>query len=118
MVRIGHAMPVRSLCFSPDSQLLVTASDDKEIKIYDVYVNVTLHHIPNMTLCIVSILSLSLSLSLSVLCSQHANLAGTLSGHSSWVLSVAFSPDNQHFATGYVHEYSKYVCISYITYHV
>ena len=31
---------------------------------------------------------------------QHANLAGTLSGHSSWVLSVAFSPDNQHFVTG------------------
>jgi len=29
-------MPVRSLCFSPDSQLLVTASDDKDVKIYDV----------------------------------------------------------------------------------
>ena len=33
---IGHAMPVRSLCFSPDSQLLVTGSDDKDMKIYDV----------------------------------------------------------------------------------
>ena len=32
----GHAMPVRSLCFSPDSQLLLTASDDKDMKIYDV----------------------------------------------------------------------------------
>ena len=31
----GHAMPVRSLCFSPDSLLLVTASDDREMKIYD-----------------------------------------------------------------------------------
>ena len=31
-------MPVRSLCFSPDSQLLVTASDDKDMKIYDVLV--------------------------------------------------------------------------------
>ena len=29
-------MPVRSLCFSPDSQLLVTASDDQDMKIYDV----------------------------------------------------------------------------------
>ena len=32
----GHAMPIRSLCFSPDSQLLVTVSDDSHIKLYDV----------------------------------------------------------------------------------
>ena len=60
-------MPIRSLTFSPDSQLLVTASDDGHLKMYDV---------------------------------QHANLAGTLSGHGSWVLSVDFSPDNTHFVSG------------------
>lgn len=32
----GHAMSVRSLCFSPDSQMLLTASDDGHMKIYDV----------------------------------------------------------------------------------
>ena len=64
---VGHAMPIRSLTFSPDSQLLVTASDDGHLKMYDV---------------------------------QHANLAGTLSGHGSWVLSVDFSPDNTHFVSG------------------
>lgn len=36
------------------------------------------------------------------MCSEHAILAGTLSGHSSWVLSVAFSPDDKHFVTGLV----------------
>lgn len=30
----------------------------------------------------------------------HANLAGTLSGHASWVLSVAFSPDGKRFVSG------------------
>ena len=33
---IGHSMAVRSLCFSPDSQYLITASDDKKMNIYDV----------------------------------------------------------------------------------
>lgn len=30
---------------------------------------------------------------------MHANLAGTLSGHASWVLSVAFSPDGKRFVS-------------------
>ena len=62
-------MTIRSLTFSPDSQILLTASDDGHLKMYDV---------------------------------QHANLAGTLSGHSSSVASVAFSPDNTHFVSAYV----------------
>ena len=32
----GHAMPIRSLTFSPDSQKLLTGSDDGHMKIYDV----------------------------------------------------------------------------------
>uniref|UniRef100_A0A3B4WW37 Superkiller complex protein 8 n=1 Tax=Seriola lalandi dorsalis TaxID=1841481 RepID=A0A3B4WW37_SERLL len=64
---------VRSLTFSPDSQLLVTASDDGYIKIYDMELKNNTNY------------------------KQHANLAGTLSGHGSWVLNVAFSPDDTHF---------------------
>ena len=30
---------------------------------------------------------------------QHANLAGTLSGHASWVLNVALCPDDTHFVS-------------------
>lgn len=62
-------MPIRGLTFSPDSQLLLTASDDGHIKMYD---------------------------------SAQGSLVSTFYGHSSWVLSVAFSPNGQHFASGYV----------------
>jgi len=30
----------------------------------------------------------------------HAALMATMSGHTSWVLCVAFSPDNDHFVSG------------------
>ena len=30
----------------------------------------------------------------------HGTLVSTLSGHKSWVLSVDYAPDNQHFASG------------------
>lgn len=32
----GHAMPIRSLAFAPNSQALCTASDDNSIKVFDV----------------------------------------------------------------------------------
>jgi WD40 repeat protein len=31
----GHAMPIRALCFSPDSQVLASASDDCHIRLHD-----------------------------------------------------------------------------------
>lgn len=61
-----HDMPIRSLTFSPDSKLLIPASDDGYIRIYNV---------------------------------QHTNVAGALSGLASWVLDVAFYPDNTHFVS-------------------
>ena len=32
----GHAMPIRSIAFAPNSQVLCTASDDNYIKVFDV----------------------------------------------------------------------------------
>ena len=36
----------------------------------------------------------------SITCRSNGSLIATLSGHTSWVLSVAFSPDNEHFVSG------------------
>jgi WD40 repeat protein len=61
------------------------------VNVYDVYVDV----------CIAkqSVYSLIWFI---VACSAHGNAVATLSGHVSWVLSVACSPDGTQFATGYV----------------
>ncbi|CAF1658259.1 unnamed protein product, partial [Didymodactylos carnosus] len=34
---LGHAMPIRALAFSPDSQVLASASDDCHIRLYDIH---------------------------------------------------------------------------------
>lgn len=54
---------------------------------------------------------------------QHANAVGTLSGHASWVLSVAFSQDKNHFVssssdnTVKVWELKERQCISTLSVH-
>lgn len=63
----GHALPVRAIAFSPDSKLLVSGSDDNQIKI----------HKP-----------------------ETGEYVETLSGHSSWILDLNFSPNGQHIVSG------------------
>ena len=58
---------MRSICFSPDSKCLYTASDDGFIHIYDV---------------------------------NSKQLIDSLSGHNSWVLSIAASPDGNSLVSG------------------
>ncbi|KAJ3553644.1 hypothetical protein NM688_g3494 [Phlebia brevispora] len=63
----SHAMAVRSLAWSPDSQLLVSASEDKRLIIHDVRYSAS--------------------------GKPGSGAVATLTGHSSWVLSVDVSPD-------------------------
>ncbi|KAJ3488517.1 hypothetical protein NLI96_g2788 [Meripilus lineatus] len=71
----SHAMAVRSFAWSPDSQLLVSASEDKRLTIHDVRYNATTGK-------------------------PGSGAVATLSGHSSWVLSTDVSPDGRLLLSG------------------
>lgn len=66
----SHAMGVRSLAWSSDSQLLLSASEDKRMVLHDVRK------------------------------SEHGGSVATLTGHSSWVLSADISADGRYALSG------------------
>ncbi|KAH9947193.1 WD repeat-containing protein 61 [Amylocystis lapponica] len=70
----SHAMAVRSFAWSPDSQLLLTASEDKRLILHDVRVSAS--------------------------GKPSSGAVATFSGHSSWVLSADFSPDGRLALSG------------------
>ncbi|KAF9226933.1 WD40 repeat-like protein [Gyrodon lividus] len=70
----SHAMAVRSLAWSHDGQLLLTASDDKRLILHDV--RLTASGKPG------------------------SGAVATLAGHSSWVLSTDISPDSRLAVSG------------------
>ncbi|KZT70233.1 WD40 repeat-like protein [Daedalea quercina L-15889] len=69
-----HAMAVRSLAWSPDSNLLISASEDKRLILHDVR--------------------------LSPSGKPGSGAVATFSGHSSWVLSTDISPDSRLALSG------------------
>lgn len=70
----SHAMTVRSLAWSADSQLLLSASDDKRLVLHDVRVS------PSGK--------------------PGSGAVASFVGHSSWVLSTSFSPDGRLALSG------------------
>ncbi|EKM60117.1 uncharacterized protein PHACADRAFT_251012 [Phanerochaete carnosa HHB-10118-sp] len=71
---VSHAMAVRSLAWSSDSQLLVSASEDKRLTLHDV------RYTPSGK--------------------PGSGAVATLTGHSSWVLSTELSPDGRLALSG------------------
>jgi len=70
----SHAMCVRSLAWSPDSQLLLSASDDKRLVLHDVRTSSG--------------------------GKPGSGAVASLNGHSSWVLSASLSVDGRAAASG------------------
>ncbi|KAL1943896.1 hypothetical protein VTO73DRAFT_3714 [Trametes versicolor] len=70
----SHAMGVRSLAWSADSNLLLSASEDKRLILHDVRVSAS--------------------------GKPGSGAVATLSGHSSWVLSTDISPDGRLAVSG------------------
>ncbi|EMD40304.1 hypothetical protein CERSUDRAFT_110911 [Gelatoporia subvermispora B] len=73
-VYTSHAMAVRSLAWSSDSQLLMSASEDKRMILHDVRVSAS--------------------------GKPGSGAVATLAGHSSWVLSTDISPDGRYALSG------------------
>ncbi|EGO20436.1 hypothetical protein SERLADRAFT_452555 [Serpula lacrymans var. lacrymans S7.9] len=70
----SHAMAVRSLAWSADGQLLLTASEDKRLILHDVRISAS--------------------------GKPGSGAVATLTGHSSWVLSTDISPDGRLALSG------------------
>jgi len=71
---MSHALPVRSLAWSPDSQLLLSASEDKRLVLHDVRTSAS--------------------------GKPGSGAVASLAGHSSWVLSADISPDGRLALSG------------------
>jgi WD40 repeat protein len=104
----GHSGPVLSVSFSPDSQLLASASVDKTIKLWDPptgELRQTLdrhsdvveyvYFSPDSQL----LASASNDKTIKLWDPTTGELCQTLEGHSEWVQSVSFSPDGQLLAS-------------------
>jgi len=71
-----HAMCVRTLCWSPDGNLLVSGSDDRRLTVYDVRINSATGS------------------------NKPGGVVAHLTGHSSWVLSSSISHDSRYLLSG------------------
>ncbi len=99
---------VNSIVFSPDGTKVVTASDDKTAKIWDVATGELLHTLKGHTGYVWSaafspngnyIVTASADGTVKIWDVANGTLIRTLEGHTDWVISAAFSPDSSKLVT-------------------
>ena len=102
----GHSGPVWSVCFSPDGQLLATASSDGTARLLDLQGNERAafkgHSGWVRSVCFSpdgQTLATASSDGTARLWDLQGNERAAFKGHSGWVRSVSFSPDGQTLAT-------------------
>ncbi|MDX2232581.1 MAG: NACHT domain-containing protein [Leptolyngbyaceae cyanobacterium bins.349] len=114
----GYVNSIRSIVWSPDSQNLASSSTDKLIRVWDVHTGRCLNTLTGHQAWIFSVawspiaISVGSGVSGTILASSAADCTiklwdattgqclKTLSGHTSWVWSVAWSPDGLQLASG------------------
>src|SRR5262249_41934242 len=100
----GHLAPVSGCAFSPDGKLIVSASNDRTLKVWDALTGQTLRslesHSDYVSGCVFSpdgklIVSASDDRTLKVWDAQMGQTLRSLEGHSGCVSGCAFSPDGK-----------------------
>ncbi|ATZ50645.1 hypothetical protein BCIN_06g01390 [Botrytis cinerea B05.10] len=105
----GHAHPVTSVAFSPDSKQIVSGSLDNTIKLWDITTGAMLQTLEGHTDSVTSvafspdskqIVSGSWDYKVRLWDTMTGAMLQTLEGHTNIVISVAFSPDGKQVVSG------------------